>query len=264
MIQKTHMTIDAYLRQAGIKTGPSENQKRFIPLKRMPDSRFSDVLEGASPSDDQGTGVHNQGASIADYLSLPSASTAAAFFSRSTLYSNALSGFGPDRQVVLPYASQQAPVPKATVNDSFEVKCATDPDSSTDIGALIDNSIAKAADKYNLSEALIASIIRAESNFKPDAVSPAGAQGLMQLMPATARELGVRDPLDVQQNIDGGARYIRQMLDRFGGDVKLALAAYNAGPGTVERYDGDVPYRETRTYVKRVLSGMASKNRFMA
>ncbi len=250
MIHKTHMTIDAYLRQAGIKTSPPENQKTFIALKRMSDARFNDVLDGVSPSDKKGTGDHKKGATIADYLSRQPSSTAAAFFSRSTLHSNALSGFCPDRRVGPPYAFQQALVPEATVRDSSKVKCATDLDDSTDIGASIGNSIAKAADTYNLSAELIASIIRAESNFQPDAVSPAGAQGLMQLMPATARELGVTDPFDVQQNIDGGARYIRQMLDRFGGDVKLALAAYNAGPGTVERYDGDVPYRETRNYVE--------------
>jgi soluble lytic murein transglycosylase-like protein len=75
----------------------------------------------------------------------------------------------------------------------------------------------------------------------------------MQLMPATAEELGVQNSFDIDQNVDGGSRYLREMLDRFNGDVKLALAAYNAGPGTVEKYDGNVPYRETQNYVKRVI-----------
>ena len=101
--------------------------------------------------------------------------------------------------------------------------------------------------------ALIKAVIRAESNFQVDAVSAAGAQGLMQLMPATAEELGVNDPFDIKQNIEGGTRYLRKMLDRFEGSVHKALAAYNAGPGTVIKYNGRVPYPETRQYVKRVL-----------
>jgi soluble lytic murein transglycosylase-like protein len=120
-------------------------------------------------------------------------------------------------------------------------------------GLPVEKSIQQAAAKYNLSPGLIRSVIRAESNFQPDAVSSAGAKGLMQLMPETAKELGVTNPFDIQQNIDGGSRYLRQMLDRFGGDLKLALAAYNAGPGAVEQYNGNVPYAETLQYVKRVL-----------
>jgi soluble lytic murein transglycosylase-like protein len=120
-------------------------------------------------------------------------------------------------------------------------------------GEAVEQAIRQAASKYNLSSDLIRSVIRAESAFRPDAVSPAGAQGLMQLMPDTAKELGVADPFDVRQNVDGGARYLRQMLDRFGGDLKLALSAYNAGPGAVEKYEGQVPYAETRDYVRRVL-----------
>jgi soluble lytic murein transglycosylase-like protein len=118
---------------------------------------------------------------------------------------------------------------------------------------MIERSITKAAAKYSLPPGLIKAVIRAESNFDAQAISTAGAQGLMQLMPATAEELGVQNPFDIDQNVDGGSRYLREMLDRFNGDVKLALAAYNAGPGTVEKYDGDVPYRETRNYVNRVM-----------
>jgi soluble lytic murein transglycosylase-like protein len=118
----------------------------------------------------------------------------------------------------------------------------------------IERSIHRAASRYNLPPGLIRGVIRAESNFQVAAVSRAGAQGLMQLMPETARELGVSDPFDIEQNIDGGARYLRQMLDSFDGDVKTALAAYNAGPGTVEKYGGRIPpYQETEQYIDRVL-----------
>jgi hypothetical protein len=118
---------------------------------------------------------------------------------------------------------------------------------------IIDQNVQRAAAKYDLSPDLIRGVIRAESNFKAKAVSSAGAQGLMQLMPATAKELGVKNSFDIAQNIDGGTKYLRKMLDRFGGNVRTALAAYNAGPGTVIKYNGRVPYPETRQYVKRVL-----------
>jgi len=117
----------------------------------------------------------------------------------------------------------------------------------------IDRGVSQAAVKYNLPENLIKGVIKAESGYNPRALSRAGAQGLMQLMPATARELGVDDIFDIEQNIDGGARYLRKMIDRYDGDVAKALAAYNAGPGTVDRFKGSVPYRETIAYVDRVL-----------
>ena len=117
----------------------------------------------------------------------------------------------------------------------------------------IDRNVQIAASRYGLPARLINGVIRAESDFRSDAVSPAGACGLMQLMPGTARELGVADPFDVAENIDGGARYLRKMMDLFDGNVRKALMAYNAGPGTVKRYSGDVPYRETRQYVERVM-----------
>lgn len=126
------------------------------------------------------------------------------------------------------------------------------PDETRD--ASIEAAVRQAASRYNLSPDLIRSVIRAESNFQPTAVSSAGAMGLMQLMPDTARDLGVTNAFDVRQNVDGGARYLRQMLDRFKGDLKQALQAYNAGPGAVEQYKGDVPFAETRQYVKRVLN----------
>ena len=117
----------------------------------------------------------------------------------------------------------------------------------------IEKAIQDAAAQYQLSPKLIKGVIKAESNYDANAVSPAGAQGLMQLMPGTARDLGVTNSFDVKQNIDGGVRYLRKMMDMFGGNVRKALSAYNAGPETVKRYNGNVPYSGTRQYVDRVI-----------
>lgn len=109
-----------------------------------------------------------------------------------------------------------------------------------------------AAIRHRIDPALLTGLIRAESNFDPRAVSPAGARGLTQLMPGTAAALGVTDAFDPVQAIGGGARYLREQLDRFGGDPVRALAAYNAGPGAVIRHGGVPPYAETQAYVRKV------------
>lgn len=119
-----------------------------------------------------------------------------------------------------------------------------------------DNIINEAAEKFSLKAGLIKALIRQESAGNPEAVSGKGAKGLMQLMDSTASVLGVTDPFDPGQNIMGGARYLSQLLKRFGGDLVKAIASYNAGPGAVEKYNGIPPYAETRRYVRNVLSTM--------
>jgi len=110
-----------------------------------------------------------------------------------------------------------------------------------------------AASAHGLPEALLQAVIEVESGFNADAVSPKGALGLMQLMPQTARALRVDDPRDPQRNVEAGARYLKELMARYGNDVSLALAAYNAGPGTVERSGGIPRIRETQSYVPRVM-----------
>ena len=127
--------------------------------------------------------------------------------------------------------------------------------------AELDDIILRAAGQFDLDPNLIRAVVRCESGGDTNAVSPKGAKGLMQLMDATANELGVRDPFDPEQNIFGGAAYLRQMLNRYQGNPTLALAAYNAGPAAVDKNNGVPPYKETEEYIRRVMDQYQSQEK---
>jgi soluble lytic murein transglycosylase-like protein len=116
----------------------------------------------------------------------------------------------------------------------------------------IDSAIEQAAARHNVDPNLVRAVVKVESNFNPNAVSRKGAMGLMQLMPSTARQLNVKNPFDPEQNVDAGVRHLKQLLESYGGDIKLTLAAYNAGAGAVARSSGVPHYAETQNYVRRI------------
>ena len=163
-------------------------------------------------------------------------------------------------------ANDARPFASAAVSDTAsgsplpEVSVQIDSFLPIDVRHAYDDIIAEAASKYKLDPVLIKSVMQAESAFNAMAVSPVGALGLMQLMPEVAAELGAEDPMDPRQNIMAGALYLRRLLDSHRGNVKLALASYNAGPGAVAKYGTIPPFKETRNYVKKI-SGLLADAR---
>ena len=149
----------------------------------------------------------------------------------------------------------------ALLSQALQPQTAAAPDANPDAPApvppeQIDALVNQNAQIWQVDPALIKSVIANESSFNANATSPVGAQGLMQLMPETAASLGVRNPYDPAQNVAGGTRYLRSLLDRFNGNTRLAVAAYNAGPGAVEKYGDVPPYAETQNYVQNVLGSL--------
>ncbi|MDR3587787.1 MAG: lytic transglycosylase domain-containing protein [Desulfosporosinus sp.] len=125
------------------------------------------------------------------------------------------------------------------------------------VGSL-ESGIDSVAQKYGIDPNLIQQVVKAESGFDPQATSQTGAMGLMQLMPATAASYGVQNAYDSTQNLDGGTHFLKDLLDKYQGNVPLTLAAYNAGPGAVEKYNGVPPYKETQAYVQKIMAGLSS------
>jgi soluble lytic murein transglycosylase-like protein len=159
------------------------------------------------------------------------------------------------RWKTVPHANVRAARSAAAEVDEYLDKPSGQQNSSLRSGFTqheVDDAINKAASRHNVDPNLVRALVKVESNFNPNAVSRKGAMGLMQLMPQTARQLRLTNPFNPEENVDAGVRHLKQLLDNYGGDVRLSLAAYNAGTGAVARSSGIPHYAETRNYVKRI------------
>jgi soluble lytic murein transglycosylase-like protein len=235
----TQLKLADYWRAAGLNLGRQPFATRAEPLIESDQKRFTQVLKSFKVSRYSGP----QGLTLRDYLANPvQASKSAKMVDKAVQET--------------PRAEQDRHRHNSTAPASQGLSEETPPEQQglSSQRQRIKEAIGRAAAKFDLPVNLIEAVVKAESAYQVGAQSAAGAQGLMQLMPATAKELGVDDPFDIRQNIDGGARYLSRMLERYEGDIEKALSAYNAGPGTVDKYAGRVPYPETRAYVKRVLA----------
>lgn len=199
-------------------------------------------LAGDSTTEDSPVSYSSQFASLNSFLQ--------------AYHANSVDGAASPLPSAKPYASQ---LHELTGSISADVPSGPPTSLSDDGTAWLDPIISKASRKYGVEAGLIRAVIKAESDFNPQAVSHAGASGLMQLMPATARSLGVTDSFDPEQNVMAGTRFLKDMIQRYGGNVDAALAAYNWGPGNVDRRPDHLP-RETREYLARVKALYTSYN----